>query len=455
MSRPSSLQPRPNSRSPAHLPLYHRLLFPTCAPKQVPRLIDGEGKAIDEINEKLYNLIALSLRAYILSWYTRFTKDRTLLPSIHSTILHPLLHPVLQRAYDEPESLGEWVVLDLGTVVGVHVRVWNEARGAVAVFGGNVGDAYHARLPLPSVSPSPSSPGAPSYTLNPTYLSALANAIIPPNQPDVQQLMVREVLARAVLGGGLRRLSYGWFWYALILRFVGEPGDPLPWTSSKPPTDPKPKPKTLDQTILAHIHSLLSSLTALYTLLLSLFTLYTAAPPPPPQFHHCSDSFLVIGRELLGIDGLEGGGKKWGKRLVWGGVEMGVGFAAPLLDRIIPHLIQTRLTPELALRLLDLTERLLFPLDGYPGPSPIDPSPAEAADLRKRLENRLEELIPRTIRVLLLPCKDDISRLLDPISDAGCNAHLIGMVLDGVVGVLRPDLVVANEEKARAVETGL
>ncbi|WVQ77501.1 hypothetical protein IAR50_007187 [Cryptococcus sp. DSM 104548] len=397
----------------------------------------------------------LALRAYILSWYTRFTKDRTLLPSIHSTILHPLLSPVLQKVHDEPEILGEWVILDLPTVLAVHVGVYREARGAVAVFGGDVGDAYHARLPLPSVSaPAPSSlPESPSYTLNPNYLTALAKALIPAGQPDVQQLMVREVLARAVLGGGLRRLSYGWFWYSLILRFIGEPGDPRPWGTSNPGADhEKDTPQMPIERLLSSFHTLLAFFTPLYTLFLSLATLYTACPPASPKFHKCSDSVLVIGRELLGIDGFEDKGRSWGKRLVWGTVEMGVGFTAPVLDRIIPHLVQARLTPELALRLLDLTERLLFPLDGYPGPAPVDPSAEEAADIRKRLERRLGELIPRPVQYLLVPSEDDISRLLDPISDAGCNAHLIGMMLDGVVGVLRPDLIVEDGIKARGVE---
>ena len=64
-------------------------------------------------------------------------------------------------------------------------------------------------------------------------------------------------------------------------------------------------------------------------------------------------------------------------------------------NRLAPHMMQERvLTPTLALRVCDLVERLLFPLDGYPAPTPPDPGPEEQADLRRRTEERVSELLP-------------------------------------------------------------
>lgn len=63
--------------------------------------------------------------------------------------------------------------------------------------------------------------------------------------------------------------------------------------------------------------------------------------------------------------------------------------------RIVPHLVRTTLlTPQMSLKLIDLVEKILFP-DGYPAPSPDDPTPSEVEDLRRRFENRLIEVIPR------------------------------------------------------------
>jgi hypothetical protein len=55
---------------------------------------------------------------------------------------------------------------------------------------------------------------------------------------------------------------------------------------------------------------------------------------------------------------------------------------------------------------IDLIERILFPLDGYPAPTPPDPTPEEVVIMRKKLEERIDEMIPgkflpRTVRVSL------------------------------------------------------
>jgi hypothetical protein len=61
----------------------------------------------------------------------------------------------------------------------------------------------------------------------------------------------------------------------------------------------------------------------------------------------------------------------------------------------LPHYIQIRvLTPKTSLKVIDLIERILFPLDGYPAPTPLDPTPEETIIMRKQLERRIDSLIP-------------------------------------------------------------
>jgi hypothetical protein len=43
---------------------------------------------------------------------------------------------------------------------------------------------------------------------------------------------------------------------------------------------------------------------------------------------------------------------------------------------------------------IDLIERILFPLDGYPAPTPPDPTQEEVIIMRKKLEERIDEMIP-------------------------------------------------------------
>jgi hypothetical protein len=70
--------------------------------------------------------------------------------------------------------------------------------------------------------------------------------------------------------------------------------------------------------------------------------------------------------------------------------------------RTLPHYIQTRiLTPQTSLKVIDLVERILFPLDGYPAPTPPDPTPEEIVDMRDKLERRIGEIIPGMISFLI------------------------------------------------------
>jgi hypothetical protein len=65
------------------------------------------------------------------------------------------------------------------------------------------------------------------------------------------------------------------------------------------------------------------------------------------------------------------------------------------MGRTLPHYIQSRiLTSQTSLKLIELIERILFPLDGYPAPTPPDPTPEEVIIMRKKLEERIDEMIP-------------------------------------------------------------
>ena len=43
-------------------------------------------------------------------------------------------------------------------------------------------------------------------------------------------------------------------------------------------------------------------------------------------------------------------------------------------------------------------------------------------------------------RTIFLPSKRDIVAILDPLGNTGCDAHLVGMVLDAAIGAVIPEL---------------
>lgn len=129
---------------------------------------------------------------------------------------------------------------------------------------------------------------------------------------------------------------------------------------------------------------------------------------------------------------------------------------------MIPHLIRTRiLNPPTGLRVLTILEQVLFPLDGYPAPTPPDPTDEQSEAMRVRLVARQNEVIPGmssafspaqltvrpgTVQQILLPGPTAIDELLAPLGDRACNAHLVAMVYDAVIAALLPDLVAPEHE---------
>lgn len=315
-----------------------------------------------------------------------------------------MLNPILNSIYQDPERLVELVLLDIPSVLGLHVGTYWQARRGVALGfncdegndqvghgGGSSGGqlaanklagAYHARLPLLSVSvqpfvspnssantipntdtkatstPTPASKELDTYTLSPLYLTSLADSLLRHHLPleqyasPAQRLMARELLGRVVLGGIGRRLSQGWFWWGSLLRLLGdsEPNESSKSTSSTNTFDGKgPNGKKVHH---GHRHSkgtadnLISIFVRIYTTLLLLWkwgttlaTIYTAAPPIPKarekrvkhRYRRCLDPTIYLVREILRVGDPEMG--TWAGRMVCGVGEVVLLLFGPVLDR--------------------------------------------------------------------------------------------------------------------------
>ncbi|RXK39687.1 hypothetical protein M231_03042 [Tremella mesenterica] len=458
---PPRLPPRPTrsipavQKDPVHLPLYRRLLYPR-APLylSVPPFLDGDTLEIVLLNERIHHLIALALRYYVLSWYSRLSpRDRTLLPIINSQIIRPILQPILTSIQSNPSNITILLLLDLPNIISIHLRTFRqslEARNVLSPLPGikTLGEAYHSRLPLLSVCLIPSNTPSPPTTSNqnnfsPIYLTALADSLtklyIPiETQSEVESPILREILGRAVLGAISRRLVEGWFWYQIILRFLGEPKSnvTVKETAVKERT-------TATEDIWAFFVRLWTVLLGIWTWATGVVALYSETSRDE-RYDGCHLIWLGVIREILGVDEE----RIWHRRLIWGSLEMFVNLLGPIIDRLSPHIVnEYLLTSQNALRTCDLLEKILFPLDGYPAPAPPDPTPDEAEDLRLLAEQRIAQVIPPMLRKVFYPSLAHITRLLAPISDTSCNAHLVGMTLDAVVGALVPELVIQNNSK--------
>ena len=279
----------------------------------------------------MYHLIALALRAYVLSWYTRISpRDRTLLPVLHANIVAPILSPILQGIQDDPSRLADLILLDLPTVLKLHLQTLRHARTAIELqipgAPNNLAAAYHARLPLLSVS-SALIDGKEQYTVSALYLTALSDALVKlyiPTEvkPQVERLMLREILGRAILGGVARRLVEPWFWHQVILKLLGEPGT----AHSQKGQVQRPTATEDLGAFLARIWTLLLSL---WTLAASLMAFYSAAPPTRDTYVGCHVVWIDVLRELSGVET----DKRWARRWTFGIIEALISLVGPMFDR--------------------------------------------------------------------------------------------------------------------------
>lgn len=397
------------------------------SPLPLPALFSvGDDEDLQILHDKIYNLIALALRAYMLSWYAKLSpRDRTLLPVINRDVVVPLLSPLFAL---EKERITELLILHIPVLLATHVQTYWASRAALEPLQ----EAYHARIPSPTTAEIEG-----VYALNPTYLSALVDALLALHLPekdyaaDAERLVVREVVARAVLGSIGRRLSQPWFYAQIGLKFI-----------------PHEKKQSQDAGLAHRLSRIYANVVMILALLWGFITwLVTFLPTcPPAKYTRIADGPIVLLRALLGIDG-RGGMVRAPiiSRIAFAALEIIITLLSPVIDRVVPPLLEKALTPPTAIRVVDLLEKLLFP-DGYPGPSPVDPTPEEAAELDSMLRARIAQF--RVIDYMVVPAdKTPVDACIDPFCDAGCNSHLVGMLLNAIVGTLVPRLLAEEQAK--------
>ena len=258
-------------------------------------------------------MIALTLRAYILSWYPRFSKDRTLLPQVHQNLIRPILVPILNRIREHPELLCDFLLLDLPTLLALHIETYWSSRAAITAgirvlreqnldLDVQIGKAYHARLPLLCVENGVMG----DYALSPLYETALAEAVLHLYIPaaeygsDVERLLAREVLGRSIILSVGRKVGTPLGWGTLGLKFLGEPD-----LSKQGGTSIQPETSLLDSANkVLYRFSMIAR--TVWTICASIIATLTHAPQVKDKYRGVTEPWLKLIRALLGVDGRYG-----------------------------------------------------------------------------------------------------------------------------------------------------
>lgn len=220
-SRLSSTSPPPPSKHTGPLPLHRRVLFPQLQPTvPLPPILPD---AQPELNEELYDFLALALRAYISPWWSRLTRyDREFVPHV-GTILVCVIRALAQRvqtAREENRSLNILLLFDVPTLLKQHymdLRAAQAKLGTSYASGGaySLAQLFHQAQPHMAIDAS----GRVDAVYVRTLLDHVLRVCLPAEdfESEAQCAIIKEVLVKVVLVDVMPKIVQPWFVYKVLL----------------------------------------------------------------------------------------------------------------------------------------------------------------------------------------------------------------------------------------------
>ena len=422
---------------PSSLSLASRILFHSSSP---PLLFP----ALPELSTELYNIIALSLRAYVSPSYTKFSRyDRDFLPrlsvllsalilNVHARIVSPAVYPHIPAL----------VFIHLPVILTQH---FHDYKSATRKLGSSYAIGGAASLPDLFALQQPHIAFRQDRTINPEYyrqvIDHILRLLLPPEEyaPDAERLLITEIILKVFLNDILPRISHPAFIYSLLLDLLG------PSEEHNPIQDP---PSTFSFHTL--IVAVLSALQTFSTLCLTLIhhykhtisTINLLQKQRHPDNDYAFPSLLLIS-EILSAR------SSFFLSLILTSFSMFLSLfsiplfpnSPPILPLLLPHiLLSTLSSPSFLLSTTRALKNSLFP-NGYPGPPPPVPTPEQVSLQRDKLIHTICNY-PKFPRFCFGPnSKSTVQQILDPLSDEDCNKRLVVFLLDRVLVTVFPELV--------------
>lgn len=212
------------SRPPPAKPvtLAKRILFPTLpADADLPPLLLSPAAA-PELNAELYDFIALALRAYVNTWWSKITRyDKEFLPEI-TRILTFVMRTLEARLV--ATDLSPLVLRDLPTLLNQH---WTDYRNAQSKLHTSYAVGGAASLPQLFHQMQPHMAVTADGVVDPVYVRQAVDHILktclPPEdyEPETERYIVREIILKVLVGSVLPRVTQPWFIHKIILDQLG------------------------------------------------------------------------------------------------------------------------------------------------------------------------------------------------------------------------------------------
>ncbi|KAI5804432.1 PXA domain-containing protein [Geopyxis carbonaria] len=424
----SSAAPSPPPNNDRTRNLIRRILCSHAAPtvpleELLPALTSSPA-----VDEQLYAIVAVLLRAFVLSWYVPITHDRELLDELLALIAH------FSRAIEQRLRAVDLELLLLDEIPAIVEAHINDYRTAVARE--NTVLAPHLTLTeiFHNFQPHTASPG--DEDAERTYLRVMVTALLCVFLPienlesNVERTFLTELLSSAVLYTALDRLSEPAFIYSLV-----------PLLLPSPPPKPPPPPQSPIWLALEYIYIALSLLAALVGSIVHL-TLHTTAP----QRHPKKKPLLLTSVAPLAVALLN-------LRRIHPWIPAVVRFltnpftdrrsrAGALADDVLAYYFAPALTAATVESMLKLARATLTPGDALAPPKPAVP----VEEARRSAEDAIMRVLPGWIAGVWFGERDQVregvrKEWLDPWGVKEINKVLLLRVLDAFVASICPELL--------------
>jgi len=219
----------PASSTPVNLA--QRLLSSTPNTPLPPIIEPSTTPEVNALNEQIYYLLALSLRTFVIPWWSKISpRDKTFLPQI-TIILRAVIQDVHRRTLRS--DMTSLLTAQLPNLIRQHVSDYKNAHSKLGTSyattpPATIEEIFHRLQPHIAISqqtPDEMTPG-----LDPVYMRTAVDFVIksclPPEdaKSDLERSIVREVLVGPVLGNALPKLTQPWFLQHLALTLLGPGG---------------------------------------------------------------------------------------------------------------------------------------------------------------------------------------------------------------------------------------
>lgn len=199
------------------IPLAKRLLFPHLTTNALPPLLLTPSRP-PELDDELYDFIALALRAFVNPWWTKITRyDKEFLPDITRILTHVLRALEARMLAVDAAPL---LLHDLPLLVTQHIRDYRDAerkaRSAYASGGAlSLSQLFHQLQPHLAVTPE----GGVHDEYFRQVVDQILKAVLPAKDyaPEAERFIVREIIVKIVANDILPRVTQPWFINKVIL----------------------------------------------------------------------------------------------------------------------------------------------------------------------------------------------------------------------------------------------